>query len=276
MAFQIPAPFGEAEDTVPRHMVATAPALISSADSWTTVRTGLFIYRAGLMVGAPGILATTIVIGMLAIGPDTDPAFRLFNVAAALGVFAALFVLLAGQFLCCSAPRESRARGVMIASVICYALALLGALFFGLSVFGESWNPNNPFVQRHQPLHFRLEPGIMLLVILAALLGFIGHALFATFVKVTAAFFHNKPLARDAGLYLWVFVVFGTAALVICFMLFLHAVDGRAISTAGDHLLLGIAAVFTLFGLAFFLWFLWLTGRVRRTISRALKPIVSA
>jgi hypothetical protein len=276
IAFQIPDSLDEVEETAPPLRLTEAPEPVSSADGWTTVRTGFLIYRAGLMIGAPGLLAAMIAIGLtLAIGQDTDSFLRLFKVASGLVVFASLFMLLAGQFLCCSAPRESRARGTAVASVICYTLALLATVVFGLSLLGESSNLQNPWPMRRPGLPGTgIGPAVLFLTGIGAILGVVGHALFAAFMKTTAAFFRNKPLTRETGMYLWVFLMFGTGTLVACLALFMHAIDGGPISAAARRLvLLGITAVFAVFGLALFLWFLKLTGRARRTISRALQSI---
>jgi hypothetical protein len=271
IAFRIPEPADEIADN-PSFVLAEAPELVSSADGWTTVRTALLVYRAGLIVAALGILGSTLALGMtLAIG-ETDPFLRLINVASGLIVFAGLFMLLAGQFLCCSAPRESRARGIAIASVICCTLAVGGAMLFGLSLLGEDL-PNRGHMREPGPFGFRISHAVFSLTGICAILGVLGHAGFAGFVKTTAVFFRNEPLARATGTYIWVFGVLGAGALLSCFALLILASDTGPISPITRRVLPGMAAVCAISGLALFLWFLNLTGQARRTISRALKSL---
>jgi hypothetical protein len=276
IAFQIPeVPRTAAANDLPAFVAS--PALVSSADGWRTVRTGLRIYGAGLIVGMFGIMIAIMMVGTnLAMGigsfvQDAGAFAELYNLITGLIGFAGMIALLAGQFLCCAAPRESRAKATAIVAMICLAVALLAAMLFGLLLWSEI-SLNDPWRMR-QPGLFRsgIRPALVVVIGTASFLGFLGHILFARFVKITATCFRNDSLARATTIYLCVFSVFGCAVLVTCFLLFVRALDGRPGTPAAHIQVLGIGAVFALCVSAFFLWFLKLTGRARRTIARALK-----
>jgi hypothetical protein len=245
-----------------------ATPLLWSEYGWRTVRIGLLLYQLGMVVGALGVFSALIIIGM-----DLQYRFYLLPRLTALTVLGGMMLVLAGQFVCCSAPRGSRGKAAAVGSVIWVLAAFsLSVLFYPTF---EIW------YYKGWPVHFP-DPFLVGLPTadlpqwrlyrapqaMADLCSMLGHLLFAFFVQTTARSFGEQALARQATRYFWAFGVFGTASLLALFILVFGL---QLVSPAQCYVLLGIKAALSLCGVPLFFWFIHLTRRVRGSIAKGIE-----
>jgi hypothetical protein len=242
--------------------------LVGLSSAWETVRTGLRLLASAvtilliafvLWIGAVLVL----VLGFAGGGANAGGGRFVGDVAGAVGLalllacLACLVLWITGQAMCCAVPRDSEAKGLAVASLVCVVgatlLGLLGALLLWTASRGPFGGPNDSAV------------GPLTLIGLAALVGTVGHFLLVFALRAVALYFHRESLAAN-----WlVFFVVDLAYIAgnIVFQLVAHPFRAMA----GPGPVPGsvmVALVLLVLSLALLAWLLSLLSATRAAIPR--------
>jgi hypothetical protein len=226
---------GEVLDASMRGMIASAGD--TSDPRWRRVRSGLatLYYSIATIVIAAILMGIGAAIGAAIAGPggnDVPAVTIIIFIVCGLIIFGAAIGALVGQVMCVNVPEASGAKGFIIGAIICMAANLLfsfvGALFPPLSALGS-------------------------------LASLVGYVLFILFIRQSAAYLGDQPLASSAIRFLifGVVFIFGLIALGV-----IAGVGGEEVLLA----VLGLSAIVG--GIVALVWYLRLIRSLMATIDR--------
>ncbi len=219
------------------------------APSWSTVRLGLGLMRAGIVTYIFSVLAIILFAifgaGLAGGRPgarDVETIMRILVILGGGGVLVGFVLAFIGQCMCCGVPEESRVKGLAIGSVICIGLYILFAIVFFLFVLTGFGNPRafwNPMM---------MGGGAPALIILGFLVIFgllvTGVILFTLFLRGIGLYFGDRSLPQSAIGFLVFFGVF--LGLYILFNFLMVMVGGMGGPRGGGDAMAGLAFLFGL------------------------------
>jgi hypothetical protein len=210
-----------------------------SDPGWRRVRSGL----SNIYYSIFGMIFSIIVIaiaggvygGMFAgqNGADMPVALTVIIGICGLAIIAAAIGILVGQLMCAAVPENSGARGMAMGAALCLVVSVLMGMVGG-------------------GLHNQAISS------LGNVISMVGYILFVLFIKRSAAYLNNAPLAASAGR----FLIFGVAMVVGGVALGVIAAIGQA-----PGILMAVGFAVFVVGLVAFVWYLKLIQGLMKTID---------
>lgn len=254
------------EEQQRRRFAGVALGPTGNLSGWNLTRIGLGMMYWGMVAAFIAVLAYLVVVVFLLLSlqgggvglMDGPGLMGIFVIVLAGAIFASFVVACVGQGMCCTAPPESRARGLIVGSIICLFLTIAGIA--GLMVL--SFAMVHELAMRQGAMNTTVT--MLMGVLFVAGVGIASHVLFISFLRTVCRYFHNEALVHSAGNYLVLYFVMIVAQVGISCLQ--GATRGAAATVAGCASLL----LFIL-SLVLLIWYLRLIATTRDTIADAMR-----